>query len=155
MSRIPKNVLRNLPSVNELLESPPLKNLVEHVNRNVVVTEVRSFLDNIRSDLKLAAEDIHIPNPTELADRIAKWITLDQEPPLRPVINATGIILHTGLGRAALAHEALAELTTICGGYCSLEVELENPMILLHEKKLSNLQKKLGNLPEIISPQPI
>lgn len=125
MSRIPNNVLRSLPSVNELLESPPLKKLVERVNRNVVVTEARSFLDKLRSDLKSAAEEIHIPNPTELADRIAQWITNDQTPHLRPVINATGILLHTGLGRAALAREALDELAAICGGYCSLEVDLE------------------------------
>jgi len=118
------NVLRNLPSVNELLESPALKQVVDRVNHNVVVTGVRSFLDNLRQEVQSATAQRHIPSPTELAEKIAKWILEQQNPHLRPVINATGILLHTGLGRAPLADEAIQAVHEASQGYVSLEIDL-------------------------------
>lgn len=117
-------LLRGIPSVNELLDSPPLKKLVERANRNVVVTGVRHFLERVRDDVKSAAGDVSLPSATELAERIAQWIAADQRPSLRPVINATGILLHTGLGRAPLADEALEAMCQMGRGYASLEVDL-------------------------------
>ncbi|MBM4004006.1 MAG: L-seryl-tRNA(Sec) selenium transferase [Planctomycetes bacterium] len=119
------NVLRNIPSVNELLESPPLRGLVERVNRNVVVSGVRSFLDNLRGDLQ-SVTDFRVPTPTELAETIASWILAGEEPPLRPVINATGVLLHTGLGRAPLAEEAVAAMVEVSRGYASVELDLKS-----------------------------
>ncbi len=120
------NVLRNLPSVNELLDSTPLRNLVERVNRNVVVHGVRDFLDRMRSEVQSAASEVKLPAPGELAERIAQWISHQQQPRLRPVINATGILLHTGLGRAPLADEALEAVYQVAKGYASLEVDLDS-----------------------------
>jgi len=119
------SVLRNIPSVNELLDSTPLKQVVDRVHRNVVVTRVRTFLDNLREDVRQAAPDLTVPSPTELAEKIASWIIAGEEPSLRPVINATGILLHTGLGRAPLAEAAVQEMTEICRGYASVEVDLK------------------------------
>lgn len=118
------NVLRNLPSVNELLESPPLRGLVERVSRNVVVTGVRDFLDRLRNDVHAATAEMKLPTAGELAEKIADWIQHEEAPRLRPVINATGIILHTGLGRAPLATEALQAIAEVGAGYASLEVDL-------------------------------
>ena len=118
------NVLRNIPSVNELLESPPLQKLVQRVNRSVVVSGVRDFLDGLRAEVQSAASDMKLPNPKDLAERIAQWIVKDQRPALQPVINATGILLHTGLGRAPLAEEAIQSMAEISRGYASLEVDL-------------------------------
>ncbi len=119
------NVLRNIPSVNELLESPPLRKLIDRASRNVVVTGVRSFLENLREEVQNATADIKLPAPSELAERIADWITTETLANLRPVINATGIILHTGLGRAPLADAAVHALVDIAGNYASLEVDVE------------------------------
>src|SRR5262245_40636852 len=117
------SVLRNIPSVSELLESPPLKSLVNRVSHNVVVSGVRSFLDDLRGQVQ-GATGINIPTPTELAERIADWIATTEQPPLRPVINATGIVLHTGLGRAPLSDGAIASIAAIAGGYASVELDL-------------------------------
>ncbi len=118
------NVFRNIPSVNELLDSPPLRQLVERANRNAVVSGVRRFLDNMRSEIQTAAADIKVPTPGELAERIAHWIATEDTPNLRPVINATGILLHTGLGRAPLAESAIAAIGDVARGYSSLEVDV-------------------------------
>lgn len=118
-----QNPLRNIPSVNELLESPQLTSLVDRVSHNVVVTGVRSFLENLREEVQSTATDLNIPTPNDLAQRIADWIETSDEPSLRPVINATGILLHTGLGRAPLAKEAIQALAD-SAGYSSVEVDL-------------------------------
>ena len=137
------NPLRDIPSVNELLERPQLRNLVDRVSHNVVVSGVRNFLDDFRQELHTRAGEVAIPSPAELADRIATWIMKDERPPLRPVINATGILLHTGLGRAPWPQEAIREAQAIATGYASLEVDLESgnrsQRVAAVEKLLSQL----------------
>jgi len=117
------NPLRNLPSVNELIERQPLKQLVENISHNTVVSNVRSFLDNLRGEVQTATSDVRIPTPAELAERIAEWIVTAEKPPLQPVINATGVLLHTGLGRAPLADEALAAVHRAGRDYATVEVD--------------------------------
>ena len=119
------NVLRRIPSVHELLDSPPLQHLVSRVNRNVVISGVRDFLENLRGEVQTATQEIHVPDATELAERIAEWILHEETPTLRPVINATGVLLHTGLGRAPLPADAIRGVREIGDGYASLEVDLE------------------------------
>ncbi len=121
-----QNPLRNLPSVNELLETPPLQGLVDRVSHNVVVSGIRNFLGNLRNDLQSAAADIKVPNPVDLAERIANWISSEDQPSLRAVINATGILLHTGLGRAPLAEDAVKAICEVAQGYASVEVDLNS-----------------------------
>lgn len=118
------NIFRKLPSVNQLLESPQLKQMVQTANHNVVVDGVRSFLDDLREQVSTAADDVVIPSPQEMADRIADWLRSEDKPYLRPVINGTGIILHTGLGRAPLASGALDAVRAISEGYASVEVDV-------------------------------
>jgi len=117
-------VLRNIPSVNELLESPPLRKIVDRVSHNVVVSSVRSFLDNLRTELQTKTAEV--PRPSELAERIAQWIMSEEQARFRTVVNATGILLHTGLGRAPLAEEALAAVHELSRGYASLEIDLNS-----------------------------
>ncbi len=126
MPNVP-NPFRNLPSVSQLMDSPQLKALVESASHNVVVNGVRSFLDKMRDQVSQAAAsaNINIPSAAELASRIADWIRTDDSPKLRPVINGTGIMLHTGLGRSPLADEAIQSIAAISGGYASIEIDLE------------------------------
>lgn len=119
-----ENPLRNIPSVNELISSPPLAKLVDRVSHNVVVGGVRTFLENVRGEIEMAATDFRETTTNDWAEKIARWIVNDETPPLRPVINATGILLHTGLGRAPLADEAIEEIAAMARGYASLEVNL-------------------------------
>jgi len=126
LRNIMQNPLRNLPSVNDLIERPPLKEMLGSVSRSVVVSGVRSFLDNLRRDIITTASDIKPPSPAELAEHIADWIYKAKAPPLRPVVNATGVLLHTGLGRAPLPEQALNTIVDIGRGYASVEVDVES-----------------------------
>ena len=118
------NPLRKIPSVNELLESPPLRKLVDRLSHNVVVDGVRRFLDDMRHQVQSAAVEIAPTSVTELAERVARRILQRQPAPLGPVVNATGILLHTGLGRAPLAEEALEEMAAVARDYANVELDL-------------------------------
>ena len=127
MARV-TNPLRHLPSVGQLMETVPLKSLVESASHSVVVQGVRSFLERMRQQVAqaAAAAPASIPTPSELAARIADWIRTHDAARLRPVINGTGILLHTGLGRAPLADAAVEAIQATAAGYCSVEVEIES-----------------------------
>ena len=120
------NIFRNIPSVNQLLESPQLKKMVEQVNHKVVVDGVRTFIDDLKEKVQEATEDIEIPTPADMADHIADWLTREDQPALRSAINGTGIILHTGLGRAPLCKAAIDEVAAISSGYASVEIDMHS-----------------------------
>ena len=120
------NIFRNIPSVNQLLESPQLKKMVEKVNHQVVVDGVRTFIDDLKEKVQEATEDIEIPTPSDMADHIADWLQREDQPALRPAINGTGIILHTGLGRAPLCQTAIEEVAAISAGYASVEIDMHS-----------------------------
>ncbi|MEM7456957.1 MAG: L-seryl-tRNA(Sec) selenium transferase [Planctomycetota bacterium] len=118
------NPFRNLPSVNQLLELAPLKKMVETVNHQVVADGVRNFLDELRGQVSQARDEIVVPTASEMAESIASWLQSEERPYLRPVINGTGIILHTGLGRAPLARSAIDAMNEVAHGYASVEVDI-------------------------------
>jgi L-seryl-tRNA(Ser) seleniumtransferase len=118
------NVLRNVPTVAELLESPPLRSLVQRVSQNVVVTRVRQFVDDMRTQVQSAAANVPVPASVgELAQRIADWIASEERPALVPVINATGVIIPEQWGRAPLAEEAIAAVAAIARGYAAVDLD--------------------------------
>jgi L-seryl-tRNA(Ser) seleniumtransferase len=119
-----KGVLRHLPSVTELIATGPLKPLVDRISHNVVVDGVRSFLDDYRQEIDGVDQPVDIASVTQIAERIARRILRGERSSLRPVINATGILLHTGLGRAPLAEQAIEAMVTIARDYASLELDL-------------------------------
>jgi L-seryl-tRNA(Ser) seleniumtransferase len=121
-SLIDQAALRQLPPVNAVLEHEELAALRQLRGREAVVRAVRAAIDEARLSVRngqLAAVDA-----SSLAIR-AREIVQGTRPLLRPVINATGILLHTGLGRAPLAEEAVQAVCAVARGYCNLAFELE------------------------------
>lgn len=133
------NLLRNIPSLAELLESPPLKTLVNRASRNVVVSTARKYLEELRAQVKTAAANVPIPPPAELAQRIADWLALDGPPALVNVINATGTIVHDALGRVPLADEAIEAMSAVARGYANLELDLANGQATAREASVEGL----------------
>jgi len=119
-------MFQRIPSVQELLESAPLKNLVEQANRAAVVSGVRSFVDRLTRAAQTAAEDFQVPSPTELAQRVADWINAERERGIRPVINATGVVLCDALGGAPLAADVVAQTAASGDNYASYGMDLAN-----------------------------
>ncbi len=112
---------RSLPSVDLILSGELAQEVALQVGRPLLLQAVREVLDDIRQDRIQGIPDI--PQILELAARLAH---LRLAPSIQPVINATGVILHTNLGRAPLSSETLAAMTSISGVYSTLEFDLQN-----------------------------
>lgn len=117
-----RNPLRDLPSVDQLLRHAAIATLLEEFPRDEVLTAVRNVLDCRRTALQ-SGRAVAI-DTTALALGVREEIYRRATPSLRRVINATGIVLHTGLGRAPLAAEAVAAVAEVASGYCNLELDL-------------------------------
>ena len=114
---------RTIPSVHQLVESPLLAPWADRVPRPWLVDAARHVLNEYRQGM---AADLSAPLTDEqLAESVAVALAGRRKPNLRPVINATGIILHTGLGRAPLADSASAAVAQMAGQYANVEVDLE------------------------------
>ena len=121
---MPNPLLKNLPTLQELLDNPTVRRLTERVSRHEVVGQVRGFLDDIKRELQSAVHDAQIPNARELAERFAHWVGSEQQPSVRPVINATGILIHRDLGGPAWAESARNQASWVAGHYINLRVDL-------------------------------
>ena len=115
--------LRQIPSVEEILNRPALRALERRAGRPLVREATRQALEDVRREIAGREGDI-LPLQS-LDEEIAQRVESELTPSLGPVINATGVILHTNLGRAPLARDAVARLTEVAAGYCNLEYDLE------------------------------
>jgi L-seryl-tRNA(Ser) seleniumtransferase len=112
---------RRLPSVDTLLRSPPGRRAVDRFGRDVVRQAIRSVLDASRSRAVRGRE----PPPDEILMARAVNLAARMSFGLTGVVNATGVVLHTNLGRAPLPEEAVRAVTRAARGYTDLEVDRE------------------------------
>ena len=122
------DLFRKLPSVDELLRTPELATLLAQEGRSVVTDSARSVLDRLRQEissgsLQPSGVDAAVAGLTAATERQMRRSTAFS---LRPVINATGVILHSNLGRAPLAQNPLDHIREISQGYSNLEFDLES-----------------------------
>jgi L-seryl-tRNA(Ser) seleniumtransferase len=137
-------LLRRLPSVDELLLRPRIAALCKTVERGYAVATVREVLAQVRREI-VAGElaDEAAIDPEHLEQRIHSTIEAELAPSLRPVINATGVILHTNLGRAPLTPAAIAELQRAATQYSNLEYDLSAGARGKRDVHLSRLIERL------------
>jgi L-seryl-tRNA(Ser) seleniumtransferase len=114
--------LRLLPSIDELLHSPAGQHLVERYSRPLTLRAVRASIAQARANIRDGAL---CPSSEELLAAAEHMLEQEQLPNLRPIINATGVIINTNLGRAPLSQQALAAVRHIANGYSNLEYNLE------------------------------
>jgi L-seryl-tRNA(Ser) seleniumtransferase len=116
------NPLRALPSVDALISSEAGAALAERYGRAAAVDAVREALAEAREHLRENTADV---TPASLFDSAAAMLHRSFSPTLRPVINATGIIIHTNLGRAPLSEAAQRAVVEAAAHYSTLEYNLE------------------------------
>jgi L-seryl-tRNA(Ser) seleniumtransferase len=112
--------LRDLPSIDVLLRA--CEDLQAQYGHAQTVNALRRVVDGAR---QTALDGGVIPAETVLVAETAALLARESRPTLRPVINATGVIIHTNLGRAPLSDEALNAMRAVGGGYSTLEYDLE------------------------------
>lgn len=114
--------LRDLPSVEELLEQPVVSPWIKAYGRSLTIEALRFSLDQARAEYHKLNR---VPSREGLLDRALQTLQAWTAPSLRPVINATGVILHTNLGRAPLSKAAIRAIQDVSLGYSNLEYDLQ------------------------------
>lgn len=117
-------VLRQIPSVNKILQDSVMKSIIADYGEKLVKISINSVLGEIKSNILNGLVD-NIPNYDDIVNQIKVEVNSKALPSLRKVINGTGIILHTNLGRASLPESVLNQMQRIASGYSNLEFDLE------------------------------
>ena len=122
------SLLSQIPGVDSLLEHPATQDLLETYSRSFVTNAVRECLEEIRAKLKSGEDKVaHLDlSPEGLIRSVEKLIETRRQPTLKRVINATGILLHTNIGRTLLADEAVEAMRQAAEAFCNLELKLDS-----------------------------
>ncbi len=113
--------LRSIPSVDALLSDDLALPLVEAYPRPLLVEQIRALLDEVRQ-----SQDEAPVQRRDLVATLGRRLAALETPSPRPVVNASGIVLHTNLGRALLAESAIEAVTAVARGACGLEIDLDS-----------------------------
>jgi L-seryl-tRNA(Ser) seleniumtransferase len=119
------NPYRNLPAVNELLDVDTIRDLNRLHSHEQIVTAIRAELTEAREQMSLGLSMNGEISTEGLAQRVVSRLSRETQAKLRSVINATGIVLHTNLGRAPVAESAAKAAYEAARGYLNLELDLD------------------------------
>jgi L-seryl-tRNA(Ser) seleniumtransferase len=145
----PKELLSKLPAVETLLQDPSLAELVERMPRQVLVDCIRQTLDQLRRELLQEEPATELGDldrdglKTLVIERITQRAAVATRPYYQKVINATGIILHTGLGRAVLPKAALDRFQNELTGYSLLQTDPETGQRCQRDAAVERLLQRL------------
>lgn len=116
---------RHLPSVDALLGADGLSELLEEHGRPALLRAVRTVLEAARAHPPEVADPAELARPERWVEPVTRRLEEDARPSLRSVVNATGVVIHTNLGRAPLARRARDAMQDAATGYGNLEYDLE------------------------------
>ncbi len=138
---------RKLPSVDELLHNPALAAAVEHEGRTVVIDAARTVLVRLRTEITAARLDAGGVDLalSGISEAVERQIRQSASYSLQAVINATGVILHTNLGRSPLADSALEHIRDTAFGYSNLEFDITTGERGKRDVHVDRLFRKLLN----------
>ena len=145
MSNSKQDLLRKLPAIEILLNEPIFQQLGESVPRTVVTNAIRVEVDRTREAIlrdELTAIDEESLRPALVAGAVRR-VHFASQPHYRKAINATGVVLHTGLGRAVLAREVVEHITTDLAGYSLLQTDVETGRRGARTPRIEHLLREL------------
>ena len=137
-------LFRAIPSLDALLADPAVDALVAAHGREPVVAAGRAVLDDIRAEI---AADSSLPagrvSPPALVARLGARLAARFAPSLAPAVNATGVIMHSGLGRAVLPSAAVEALGAVAAGYSTLALDLDSGKRVPRDRHVEGLLREL------------
>jgi L-seryl-tRNA(Ser) seleniumtransferase len=140
-----QQLMRKVPSVDSVLREPEMEALAEQYGRKLVADSVREATEDIRR--QLMAQPARDMDETAIHATVAaaarRRIEAITRPHFRRVVNATGIILHTGLGRAVLPAKAIEQIKATLGGYSLLQVDCATGKRSQRDEQIERLLQRL------------
>ena len=138
------NLYKMIPKVDQILENDMIKILLKENSKNLVMESIHEELDDIRKNISNGcAEDVISNRITNLIENIRNNLVNKKTYNLRKVINASGVVIHTNLGRSVLNDEILENIKSVSVGYSNLEYDLEKGERGSRYSHLSNIIKKI------------
>jgi len=121
-------MFRKIPSVDRLLSSPELTKISSKYPRNLILRAINQVLEEVREDIQKndVTKSLGELKIGQVSKKVVDRLQLLSRPSLKPVINATGVIVHTNLGRSILADRVIKRFRPLSEGYSNLEYDLEN-----------------------------
>ena len=116
--------LHGLPSVEQLLQTQLAAELIAGYGRPLTLQAIRNVLEEVRARVS-TSKSFTLPNRDNILTATVSLLETWTAPPLLPVINASGVILHTNMGRAPLSSAALQAMEAVAHGYSNLELDLD------------------------------
>lgn len=138
---------KDIPGVDTLLNSPELRSLQAIYSREALVYCIQGVLHSYREQIKRGST---APAHTEIIYSVKKELDHIFHPSLRKVINATGVIIHTNIGRAPLSKEIVKEVTDLLTGYSNLEFDLKQAKRGSRHTHLTHLLRFLTGAEDIL-----
>ncbi len=135
-------LLRNLPKMDLLINDKEVKNLVDIFGRERVINELRETLDFYRKAI-LSEKKNSLPTIEEIKENVENKLKVKKESSIKTVINATGIVLHTNLGRSLLSENSIKAMVKVASAYNNLEYNLKKGKRGSRHDHISNILKEL------------
>ncbi|HQA83635.1 MAG TPA: L-seryl-tRNA(Sec) selenium transferase, partial [Syntrophales bacterium] len=121
-----KDLLKHLPKIDELLLALEKKGAFSQNGRDYLVAASRAVVEELREAILASPGNMtEMPRLDDVAGKVEERLTAMHRFRLRKVVNATGVVLHTNLGRSPLCGDALERLMEVAGSYSNLEYDLE------------------------------
>jgi L-seryl-tRNA(Ser) seleniumtransferase len=133
------SALRALPSVDKVMREPAVAGLMEVVPRSVVASQLRKLLDGLRTEILADPDGDHGVSIESVVETLGKRVRRWARPMYMRVVNGTGIVLHTGLGRAPFCREAVEALADAVSGYSRIAMEMTTGRRKPREEDLRDL----------------
>lgn len=132
--------LRNLPSVERVLSTQQVSALLKTYSHSWIVNVARECIDEARSGIRNGFES---PSLEQIADRVSDVVRVQGNVHHGHIINATGVVIHTNLGRAPLSQDAINDVRDVSYGYSSLELDLEKGQRGSRQSRLKPILRQL------------
>jgi L-seryl-tRNA(Ser) seleniumtransferase len=138
-----QNLFRQIPAVDQLLLRPAIASWVECTSREFVVSEIQRVLEDVRGLIRADSIPAANVNPEYVESVLVEALHKRLLPNLRTVINATGVVLHTNLGRAPLSTAAQESLSAFSANYTNLEYEIRTGERSHRDKLIESLLQEV------------
>ena len=144
-----KQLLSQIPAINKILLLDEVKSLIQEYSEVAVKSAVKNYIDEIKQEI--LNEELHaVPSLENIVEEVKQIVKSEDKNSLRRVINATGTILHTNLGRSLLSQKIKENIESVAFNYSNLEFDIDNKKRGSRYVHLIDIIKKLTGAEDVL-----